>query len=174
MGEKTSGYWIVYSRGDNFRIYFISNIDNIFFAFRTQLDSHIILSNDSNVNGNLACLLTKQEKLMFISFSLVLRPMTHSTYSCLICKNDVFQQVYWYWRWTVCSLYQINILIFKLKSFLVSRMEEMTNPDILFGEPDWKYYFQNIRSQGRMILKHILKLKYQDVDWTQVVRHRIQ
>ena len=27
----------------------------------------------TNINGNVACLLTKQEKLMFISFSLVLK-----------------------------------------------------------------------------------------------------
>lgn len=62
----------MYSRDDNFRVYFISNSD-IFFAFRTHLDSQSILSNDSNINGNLACLLTKQEKSMFISFSLVLK-----------------------------------------------------------------------------------------------------
>jgi len=64
--------------------------------------------------------------------------------------------------------------MFKLKSFLISRMEEMRNPDILFGKPGRKYYFQNIRTHGMMILKHNLKLKYQDVDWIQVVRHRIQ
>jgi hypothetical protein len=53
-------------------------------------------------------------------------------------------------------------------------MEEMRNADILFGKPDWKYYFQNICTHGRMILKHVLKLKYKDVDWIQVVRDHIQ
>jgi len=53
-------------------------------------------------------------------------------------------------------------------------MKEMRNADILFGKPVWKYNFQNICTHGRMILKHNLKLKYQDVDWIQVVRGRIQ
>jgi hypothetical protein len=62
MAEETNGYRSVYSRGDNFRVYFISDSDNLFFAFRTQLDSRIFLSNDTNINGNVACLLTAQEK----------------------------------------------------------------------------------------------------------------
>jgi len=45
-------------------------------------------------------------------------------------------------------------------------MEEMRNSDILFRKPDWKYFFQNIRTYGRLILK--------DVDWIHVFPHHIE
>jgi hypothetical protein len=38
-------------------------------------------------------------------------------------------------------------------------MEDMINAGILFGKPDWKNYFHDICTHGKLILKRTLKLK---------------